>query len=523
MTLSLIILTKNEAANLRVLLPAVRELADEIIVYDSGSDDDSAAVAAEFGARFISDPDWQGFGRQRQKAQAQARGDWILMLDADEVPDATLAAAIKATVAQPPAGTVYGLRRVDELFGAAIDYPSRWLKAHWRLYPKRFGYDDARVHESLRLADASTEALPGFLRHRTAPTPQFWLAKRFHYAAVWAEERAARGKNVSLLGVLGHSLGAFFKQYFWDGRFLCGRAGWLYSWLFVQYTFNKYALLYDRRHRPESYRADFQPHDDSPPGEALPHREPLSVVLITKNEQRHLAHCLASVQGLADDIVVLDSGSDDDTLKIAKRFGARCFTNTDWPGFGLQRQRAQALARHDWLLMLDADEALDAELRASIAAVLATPPPTDRVYAVARRNIFCGRPIHRRYHDAIDRLYHRRHFHYRPLAVHESLDRGTANVEVLGGHLLHYTNDNLQHFLAKNLRYSQIWGEERPPRRRSLALLPLRALVSFLREYFLRGAYHGGAYGFFLAAASGAYTFNKYLINHFAGAADESR
>ncbi len=512
--LSIVIITKNEEENLRRLLPVIHGLG-EILVYDSGSSDGSEAVARQYGADFVRDAHWQGFGKQRQKAQQLCRGRWILMLDADEVPDATMLAAIKSISGEAPGQTIYGLRRIDHIFGHAIDYAGNHLKAHWRLYPRSFSYDDALVHEALVLNGAPTAVLAGYVNHYMAKSPQQWLAKRLNYAERWAAERAGRQRS-NFWRICGHTVGAFLKQYFIDRRFLCGRYGLIYSHLFAQYTFNKYALLYDRNRRPDSYRADYQPHGPVQPRPVSlkNHRHSLSVVLITKNEERQLAQCLDSLVDIADEIVVLDSGSTDRTLEIARAFGARCFTNQDWQGFGIQRQRAQALAVCDYVLMIDADERLDERLRQSIERVLERPPRPDVVYGLKRFNIFCGRRVHWRYGDLLARLYPRQHFQFHPYEVHESLNQGTAKLIPLAGALNHYTNDNLLHFMQKNLRYSETWARERPRKNISLWWLGGRANLSFLREYLLRGAWFGGIYGFFLAMVSHSYTFNKYLINH---------
>ena len=520
-TLSVVMIVKNEAANLRRCLPRLATVADEIVILDSGSTDESAAVAAEHGARWFVNSDWQGYGVQRQRAQVLATGEWIFALDADEVPDDTLLAALARIKDEAPGDTVYGARRLDMVFGRFIDHP-RWRnKPFWRVYPRRFVFNDNAVHESLDISGARTAVLPGFLEHHTAATPAFWLAKRFAYANTWAEAAAARGKRVSPFGVWLRSFWAFFKQYFADGRFLRGSSGWVYAWLFAQYTFNKYALLCDRNTRPQSYAADFQPHAvnvrtlplTAPPAGKNPY--PLSVVMIVKNEARHLPACLAAVRDIADEIVILDSGSSDASAAIAARFGARWYENRDWRGFGMQRQRAQTLASGDYVLMLDADEQPDATLKAAILAVVQQPPAPGTVYALRRSNIFCGVDIYRRYRDRISRLYPRAHFQYHPYEVHESLADSNATVITLPGDLLHFTNDNLAHFLAKNLRYSHVWALEKAAGSKkvpSLWTLPLRAAVAFCREYFVRGAVFAGRYGFFLAASSAFYNFNKYLM-----------
>src|SRR5690606_11208549 len=110
----------------------------------------------------------------------------------------------------------------------------------------------------------------------------------------------------------------------------------------------------------------------------------LSVVMIAKNAADLLPDCLASV-AWADEIVLLDSGSEDNTVDVARAAGAKVFIDTDWQGYGIQRQRAQRYATGDYVLMLDTDERITPELRQAIQAVLAAPQP-GAVYSIARRN-----------------------------------------------------------------------------------------------------------------------------------------
>ena len=114
----------------------------------------------------------------------------------------------------------------------------------------------------------------------------------------------------------------------------------------------------------------------------------LSVCIICKNEQEKLAHCLTSVT-FADEIVVLDSGSTDNTLEIARQFTEKVFVRDDWPGFGEQRRRAEDLASHDWVLMVDSDEIVSDQLRAEILKCLQTATPK-QVFKVNLLDRLCG-------------------------------------------------------------------------------------------------------------------------------------
>ena len=115
----------------------------------------------------------------------------------------------------------------------------------------------------------------------------------------------------------------------------------------------------------------------------------LSVVMIAKNAADLLADCLASV-AWADEIVLLDSGSSDNTVELARRLGATVYINSDWQGYGIQRQRAQDYATGDYVLMIDTDERVTPELACSLRRVLEAPQK-GAVYSIARRNYFLGR------------------------------------------------------------------------------------------------------------------------------------
>ncbi|OAV02089.1 MULTISPECIES: glycosyltransferase family 2 protein [Moraxella] len=515
--LSVVMIVKNEAHNLALSLPSVAEFADEIIILDSGSTDNSRDIAESFGAKWYVNTDWQGFGKQRQLAQSHATGEWILALDADEVVTPTLKNSILQTINNPPANTVYGIKRLDFVFGHQIDNALWGVKAHWRLYPKHFGYDNNLVHESVVLTGANTAKLDGFLEHHTAPTPKFWLEKRLDYAKAWADDRHAQGKTSKFYKVVLNPLWAFVKQYVIDGRFLQGRYGLIYSLMFSQYTFNKYACLYDLSHNQaeQAFLNSVAMTKNLQPIDLSQKKSTLSLVMICKNESKHLKACLDTVHDIADEIIILDSGSTDNTRQIAESFGAKWHVNTDWQGFGKQRQLAQSYATGDYVLVLDADERLDQTLRESIAKVLSLPVQTDKVFSVARVNTFCGVEVQPRrwYTDKLARLYARK-FGYCDLKVHESLDQQGVPSQVLDGYLPHITNDNLHHFLVKNIRYSHDWAQEKHAKGKQVSLFGImgRSLVSFLREYVLRADFSGGAYGYILAAASMGYTLDKYIM-----------
>lgn len=238
----------------------------------------------------------------------------------------------------------------------------------------------------------------------------------------------------------------------------------------------------------------------------------LSVVMIAKNAADLLPDCLASV-AWADEIVLLDSGSTDDTINVARAAGVKVHVNTDWQGYGIQRQRAQQFATGDYVLMIDTDERVTPELQQAIQHVLAAPQP-DAVYSIARRNYFLGRFMRHSgwYPDRVVRLYSRTRYQYNDNQVHESLACDGARLVALDGDLLHLTCRDFASFQRKQLNYATAWARERHQRgkRTSLAGIFSHTAGAFLKTLVLRGGVLDGKQGWLLAVVNAQYTFNKY-------------
>lgn len=214
-------------------------------------------------------------------------------------------------------------------------------------------------------------------------------------------------------------------------------------------------------------------------------RLPLSAVLITRNAAGQLAECLASV-AFCDEIVIVDSGSDDATLEIAERHGARVI-QSEWRGFGPQKQFAVAQASHDWVLCIDADERVSAPLRENIIAVVSAP--TLGAWRFARCNRFMGRYLRHGegYPDWSLRLFDRRAARWSDDPVHEKVIAG-GEIGTLSGDLLHQSAESLETYLAKQNRYSTLAADEALARgeRASVLHLLLSPLLRFIKFYFLR-------------------------------------
>ncbi len=223
-------------------------------------------------------------------------------------------------------------------------------------------------------------------------------------------------------------------------------------------------------------------------------RQPLSVVLITRNAASQLAACLESVV-FADEIVVVDSGSDDGTVALAEAHGARVITQ-DWLGFGPQKQFAVDAAQHDWVLCLDADERLSPELRAGIENALQAP--STAAYRFARCNRFLGRYLKHGegYPDWSLRLFDRSQARWSDDAVHEKV-LTDARVDTLAGDLLHDSAESLASYLDKQNRYTTLAADMAlaAGKRASVGRVVFSPLTRFIKFYLIRQGFRDGLPG----------------------------
>ncbi len=251
----------------------------------------------------------------------------------------------------------------------------------------------------------------------------------------------------------------------------------------------------------------------------------ISVTIIARNEADRLPAALASV-AWADEILVLESGSTDATAAIAAAAGARV-VQEPWLGFGPTKNRAAELARNDWILNLDADERVEPALADAIRAL--SEISAVAAYRVRRRNRVGGVALK---HwpwawDEQPRLYDRRAVRFRPVAVHESLERLDAsplNAALLPGVLDHLTYRDWADCRARQERYAALWAEQAHARgRRAGPPSVFRAPAAFFQHFFLRGYVRSGRTGWRMALMAAFYTALKYRLLRAASARAHSR
>jgi len=237
----------------------------------------------------------------------------------------------------------------------------------------------------------------------------------------------------------------------------------------------------------------------------------LSLIVITKNEEHCIAHCLGSVD--ADEIIVVDSGSTDRTVEIARNCRARVVVTSDWPGFGFQKNRALELAQSDWVLSLDADEWIEPEFGAKIrSAIDSSDAPA---WQMCRRSRFCGKEV--KFggwsSDYTVRLFRRGKARFSDDLVHERLivDGPVKRIDVT---IEHDSIESWSDAQDKIDRYSRAAAQQMIARGRRATPLsaPLHGMAAFLKVYVLRLGFLDGATGWGVAQYSRLYAAAKWRL-----------
>ncbi len=243
-------------------------------------------------------------------------------------------------------------------------------------------------------------------------------------------------------------------------------------------------------------------------------RERISVVVLTKNEAQYIGRCLASVQW-ADEIVVLDAGSEDGTRELATSHRAVVHEQS-WLGYAAQRNRAAELASNDWVFFLDADEIVSEELARSILAVMAGAPDPRDGFSVLRRGDFLGilLPNEQRRSRRIEfvRLYNRRHSRWDPgQLVHERVIVA-GRIRPLEGVLLHWRGFVIDEYVPSFNRYASLEAEMLARRgvRATAVKLLVRPILRFLWIYVRKGGFRFGARGVIWALLAASAEFFRY-------------
>ncbi len=243
MHFSVIIVCKNEEAIIGKTLTALQGFAPDVVVYDNGSTDKTIEVVKTFTVNLVQG-NWEGFGKTKNKANSFAKYNWILSLDADEIPDGALKETIKNLPGENE-NKVYDIR-FKNFFG------NKWLRygewgndKHIRLFNKnKVSWNEAPVHEELIFpAEVQVLKLNGAVLHYTADNTKEYEIKLMKYAGLNAEKYFQQGKKAGVLKKYAASFFNFIQNYFIRCGFLDGAAGYKCAVMMARYTYRKYEKL----------------------------------------------------------------------------------------------------------------------------------------------------------------------------------------------------------------------------------------------------------------------------------------
>ncbi|OGC82509.1 MAG: hypothetical protein A2W07_01875 [candidate division Zixibacteria bacterium RBG_16_43_9] len=236
----------------------------------------------------------------------------------------------------------------------------------------------------------------------------------------------------------------------------------------------------------------------------------ISAIVITYNEEKNIQRCLESLSW-ADEIVVVDSFSQDRTKDIASSFTDKIF-DLEWQGFGKQKEIARTKASYDWVLSVDADEVVSEKLREEIKSVINKNDSSDGYY-IPRRSNFLGRWIKHSgwYPDYVLRLFRKHQTRFDDSPVHEKLILD-GKAGFLRNEIRHYTDPDISHYLLKMDKYTTLSAKKLLAEGKSLTLFDLlfRPMAIFFKMYLFKSGFLDGWQGFLLACFSSFHVFVKY-------------
>ncbi len=244
--ISVFIIARNEADRIALTICSVRDWVDEVIVIDSGSADDTVAVAESLGAR-VTYNEWSGYGPQKVFGEGLCRNDWLLNLDADEEITPELAGEIRNALVTGPSHSAWKLRILPVHPYRDTGHPWTSTQDPVRLYRKSCaGFKDSPVHDSVVVREGTVGRFRGMVKHRSFRSLEDHVAKANRYSSAQAEDLYRRGRRPSAIALAVLPLLAFFKQYILRREFVNGVDGVVISHM---YAFQRFIRLAKARER----------------------------------------------------------------------------------------------------------------------------------------------------------------------------------------------------------------------------------------------------------------------------------
>ncbi len=521
---TVVLITKNEERRIERCLASVA-WADEIVVVDDESSDRTQALCRACGATVIVRPSGGDFDQQRNAGIDAASGEWILQLDADEVVSPALREEIRGVLERSTGVVAYRVRRQNVFLGREMRYGGwGWngVKLFRKLAARYVGHS---VHETLAVNGSVGELAQPIQHYPFQSLTQFIERQNFYSdveARLLRESHATVTEPSLRYQLLVRPLKLFWKSYVKQSGYREGLHGLVFAALFAWTHFLKWAKWWEAglaRAEPRPL-GSVEPVRGMParaagrPAGAVPDRETLSVVILTKDEEGKIGRCLASVRW-ADEVIVVDGESQDRTPEIARAFGATVVSHAFDGSFATDRNLGMAHAHGEWVLQIDADERVTPELAEEIRTLLAPPSHggAHGTYAIPRRN-YIGKTWLRHggwYPSAPLKLFKKSAFRWEETTVHPRAI-GDGSCGQTRYDLLHYSYRDLADFVAKLNRQTTLEAEKwiSDGRRMTLGKALWRSVDRCLRSYIGKQGYKDGRWGFIMAVMGGAYQFLSY-------------
>lgn len=237
----------------------------------------------------------------------------------------------------------------------------------------------------------------------------------------------------------------------------------------------------------------------------------ISAIIITKDEEHSIRECLQSISWV-DEIIVVDSESKDQTLKICKEFRAKIFTKS-WQGFGPQKNEAIKHAKYKWILSIDADEIITPELKKEIIAITKSNNPSE-AYSICRRSFYCGRLIKFSgwQSDFVVRFFQKKFCKFSDDLVHEKVLVNGTTLKTKS-YMIHNAFENFEEVIKKINVYSSLSASMfyKKNRKSSLKKAIFHAFWSFIKTYIIKLGFLDGKYGFMLSISNAEGTYYRYI------------
>lgn len=243
---------------------------------------------------------------------------------------------------------------------------------------------------------------------------------------------------------------------------------------------------------------------------------PISIIILTKNEEKNIERTLVPLTGLTDDIIVIDSGSTDNTTAIARHKGARVI-EMEWQGYSKTKNAAHGFSRYDWILSLDADEEINEELKISLQELFSKPVSGHNAFLIKRKMVYCGTVLN---HGALAneyrlRLFNRKNARWNENPVHEDIEfNTTVSIKKLDGYMWHHSYNTVKEHEQKIELYAQLFARQKIKEgiRPSVFKTLFSPLFGFIKNYFFRRGFLDGKEGLEYAKTEMKYTSRKYKL-----------